>query len=77
MTVRALVVDDSPTMRAMVSHSLSQDPDIEVVGTADGPMTAREAFATMHDEHDKYNERRQTEWYRDAITHLRGMSGAA
>lgn len=41
MTVRTLVVDDSPTMRAMVSHTLSRDPDIEVIGTADGPHTAR------------------------------------
>ncbi len=48
MTVRALVVDDSPTMRAMVSHSLSQDPDIEVVGTADGPMTAREMIKSLN-----------------------------
>ncbi len=48
MTVRALVVDDSPTMRAMVSHSLSQDPGIEVVGTADGPMTAREMIKSLN-----------------------------
>lgn len=48
MTVRALVVDDSPTMRAMVSHNLSQDPDIEVVGTADGPMTAREMIKSLN-----------------------------
>ena len=41
MTVRALVVDDSPTMRAMVAHALSQDRGIEVVGTADGSQRAR------------------------------------
>lgn len=48
MTVRALVVDDSPTMRAMVSHSLSQDPGIEVIGTADGPHSAREMIKTLN-----------------------------
>lgn len=41
-----------------------------------GPMTAREAFATMHNEHDKTDPRRMTEWFRDAIMHLRGMTGA-
>jgi two-component system chemotaxis response regulator CheB len=41
MTVRALVIDDSPTMRAMVAHVLSRDAGIEVVGTADGPVAAR------------------------------------
>ncbi len=47
-TVRALVVDDSPTMRAIVAHSLSQDGDIEVVGTADGPHAAREMIKTLN-----------------------------
>jgi two-component system chemotaxis response regulator CheB len=41
MSVRALVIDDSPTMRAMVAHVLSRDAGIEVVGTADGPVAAR------------------------------------
>jgi two-component system chemotaxis response regulator CheB len=41
MTVRTLVVDDSPTMRAMVSHVLSTDGEIEVVGTAGSPTAAR------------------------------------
>jgi two-component system chemotaxis response regulator CheB len=48
MTVRALVVDDSATMRAMVAHSLSQDSGIEVVGTADGPLSAREMIKTLN-----------------------------
>ena len=30
--IRVLVVDDSPTMRAMISSVLSAEPDIEVVG---------------------------------------------
>lgn len=41
MSVRALVVDDSPTMRAMVTHVLSADAGIEVIGTADSPQRAR------------------------------------
>ena len=45
--VRALVVDDSPTMRAMVAHTLSQDTDIQIVGTADGPHSAREMIKSL------------------------------
>ncbi len=48
MTVRALIVDDSATMRAMVSHTLSQDPEIEVVGTAHGPDAAREMIKALN-----------------------------
>jgi len=45
---RVLVVDDSPTMRAMVSHSLSRDPAILVVGSADGPHSAREMIKSLN-----------------------------
>jgi len=39
VSVRALIVDDSPTMRALISTLLSRDPDVEVIGTAhDAPM---------------------------------------
>lgn len=41
MAVRTVVVDDSASMRAMVSHLLNADPMIEVVGEADCPATAR------------------------------------
>lgn len=41
MSVRTLVVDDSPTMRAMISTLLSSDPDIEVIGTASNTAIAR------------------------------------
>ncbi len=47
MTVRALVVDDSPTMRAIVAHTLSQDTEIEVVGTAENPLRAREMIKAL------------------------------
>jgi len=40
--VRVLVVDDSPTTRAMLREALSLDDDIEVVGEANG---GREAIA--------------------------------
>ena len=41
MTVRVLIIDDSPTMRAVLNVLLSRDPEIEVIGTADCPATAR------------------------------------
>lgn len=41
MTVRTVVVDDSPTMRALVATLLRRDPAIEVVGTANSAETAR------------------------------------
>ena len=41
MPVRVLIVEDSATMRAMLRHILSQDPDIEVVGEAADPYEAR------------------------------------
>ena len=41
MPVRVLIVEDSATMRAMLRHILSRDPDIEVVGEAADPYEAR------------------------------------
>lgn len=41
MSVRTLIVDDSPTMRALLSGLLRRDPEIEVVGTADRASVAR------------------------------------
>ncbi len=46
--VRVLIVDDSATMRAMVSHTLSQDPAIQVIGTADGPQMARDMIKALN-----------------------------
>lgn len=45
-TVRVLVVDDSATMRGLISLALRRDPEIEVVGTASNPLTARDAIKT-------------------------------
>lgn len=39
--VRVLVVDDSPTLRRLLSQIMDSDPDIEVVGTAGDPYIAR------------------------------------
>ena len=36
-----LIVDDSVTMRALIKHALSRDPDIVVVGEAANPFEAR------------------------------------
>lgn len=41
MTVRALIVDDSPTVVALVKHLLDDDPEIEVVGSAGDANEAR------------------------------------
>ncbi|WP_314374889.1 chemotaxis response regulator protein-glutamate methylesterase [Sphingomonas paucimobilis] len=47
MAVRTLIVDDSPTMRALIAGMLSRDPDIEVVGAANGPHQAREMIKAL------------------------------
>ena len=39
--VRALVVDDSATMRALIVSMLKRDPAIEVVGAAESAESAR------------------------------------
>lgn len=43
-----LVVDDSLTMRSLVSAALASDPQIEVVGTAGDPLQAREAIKALN-----------------------------
>lgn len=42
--VRVLVVDDSATMRGLISLALRRDPEIEVVATANNPLSARDAI---------------------------------
>lgn len=44
MTIRVLIIDDSPTMRAILMSRLREEPDIEVVGTASNAAEGREAI---------------------------------
>ena len=46
--IRVLVVDDSALIRGMMTEMLSQDPDIEVVGTASDPYIARDKIKTLN-----------------------------
>ena len=46
--VKVLVVDDSATMRALISSRLRRDPEIEVVGGAGDPLQAREMIKQLN-----------------------------
>lgn len=48
MSVRCLIVDDSPTMRALLTGLLRHDPDIEVIGTAGNAQAAREMIRELN-----------------------------
>ena len=48
MAIRVLIIDDSPTMRAILVSHLSGQPDIEVVGTAADAREGREMIK-QHD----------------------------
>lgn len=45
---RVVIVDDSAAMRALLSKLLSQDPDIEVVGMAPEPHSARQMIKELN-----------------------------
>lgn len=45
--IRVLIVDDSALVRKMLSAMLSEDPEIEVVGTAPDPLAARERIKQL------------------------------
>ena len=45
---RVLVVDDSPTMRGLISAVLKADPEVEVVGQAGNAMEARAAIKQLN-----------------------------
>lgn len=47
-TIRVLVVDDSALIRQMLTHALSLDPRIEVVGIARNGVEAVEKVAELH-----------------------------
>jgi two-component system chemotaxis response regulator CheB len=46
--IRVLVVDDSASMRGLISATLSKDPGITVVGQAADPLQAREAIKALN-----------------------------
>jgi two-component system chemotaxis response regulator CheB len=46
--VRVLIVDDSAVIRQLLSMLLSDDPEIEVVGTAGDPYIARERIKALN-----------------------------
>jgi len=45
---RVVVVDDSPTMRGLISATLRRDPDLQVVGAAGDPLEAREMIKELN-----------------------------
>lgn len=47
MSIRVLIVDDSPTMRAILMSRLREQPDIEVVGTASDAVEGRELIKKL------------------------------
>ena len=47
-TIRVLVVDDSATMRGLITAGLNRDPEIEVVGAAGDPYEARGAIKALN-----------------------------
>ena len=46
--VKVLVVDDSATMRSLISAVLRRDPEIQVIGQAGDPYEAREAIKRLN-----------------------------
>ena len=47
LKTRVLIVDDSAVVRRILSESLSQEPDLEVVGTATDPYAARDLILEL------------------------------
>src|SRR5471030_439555 len=45
--IRVLIVDDSAAMRQLLTHILSSDPAIQVVGTAADPYFARDKIVQL------------------------------
>jgi two-component system chemotaxis response regulator CheB len=48
MTIKVLVVDDSALIREVLSKTLGKQGDIQVVGTAEDPIDAREKIKQLN-----------------------------
>lgn len=48
MSIRVLVVDDSATMRGLITVTLQRDPEIEVIGEARDPLEARQKIKDLN-----------------------------
>ncbi|MGZ5578558.1 MAG: response regulator [Methylobacter sp.] len=46
--IRVLIIDDSLLIRKVLSEILNSSPDIEVVGTAEDPLIAREMIKELN-----------------------------
>ena len=46
--IKVLIVDDSPLVRQLLTHLLSDAPGIRVVGTAEDPYVARDLIKKLH-----------------------------
>ena len=67
MTIRVLIVDDSPTMRAILMSRLSGESDISVIGTASNAMEGRELIKQFNPIDSNY-----TSFPRQHIVHTTG-----
>ncbi len=47
MSIRVLIVDDSPIVQKIFADEISKDPDIEVVGTVPDPYQARDTIVRL------------------------------
>ena len=45
---KVLIVDDSALVRKLLAELLAEDPEIEVVGTASDPLSAREKIKALN-----------------------------
>lgn len=48
MSIRVLIVDDSPLMRALLQHRLEREPDIIIAGTAADAAEARQMIKALN-----------------------------